>query len=158
MVKRASRIAFVSLTILFFVANIAFAETRLPIDYQKVFLKSENSAGTSDSKPENNFDCGDKIYAIVELGGLRKTDHKLVVSWISPQKRLQEKTVYPFRAVSNPEILRVWLKLHADPYSAAERALFSDPSIGLSNFVGMWTAIFELDGLALEKKSFLVSC
>ncbi len=101
------------------------------------------------------FDCSDRIYAIIEASGLSKEKHTLKVQWFDPQQKLRELTEIPF--VGAPiKRLWAWLQLHGP--TGAFLGQLIDPSFGMESFIGEWQAHIFIDDKEIKKLTFQVLC
>jgi len=121
-----------------------------------IYFTSVVKDGVPENKPSDKFGCSDKVYAVLELRGLSKTQHKLEAIWHDPQGRDRERTRYPFRVLRDEERIWVWLKLHHGPEAALVQ--FVNPSAGMDEFIGDWKLKLVLDGKLLAEKTFKVVC
>ena len=104
----------------------------------------------------NVFNCSDQIYTMVSFSGLRETTHALIVDWIDPSGRQREHTVHNFRYFGNPASIWAWLTLHP-PRGAIALRLFN-PSVGMREFIGIWTVRITIDDHFLGQAKFDVLC
>ena len=102
------------------------------------------------------FSCSDQIYTMVSVSGLRETTHTLIVDWIDPSGRQREHTVHNFRYFGNPASIWAWLTLHP-PRGAIALRLFN-PSVGMREFIGIWTVRITIDYEFLGRANFEVLC
>ena len=102
------------------------------------------------------FNCSDQIYTMVSFSDLRETTHTLIVDWIDPSGRQREHTVHNFRYFGNPASIWAWLTLHP-PRGAIALRLF-DPSVGMREFIGVWTVRITIDYQFLGRAKFEVLC
>ena len=102
------------------------------------------------------FNCSDQIYTMVSFSDLRETTHTLVVDWIDPSGRQREHTEHNFRYFGNPASIWAWLTLHP-PRGAIALRLF-DPSVGMREFIGVWTVRITIDYQFLGRAKFEVLC
>ena len=102
------------------------------------------------------FNCSDQIYTMVSFSDLRETTHTLIVDWIDPSGRQREHTVHNFRYFGNPASIWAWLTLHP-PRGAIALRLFN-PSVGMREFIGVWTVRITIDYQFLGRAKFEVLC
>ena len=102
------------------------------------------------------FNCSDQIYTMVSFSDLRETTHTLIVDWIDPNGRQREHTVHDFRYFGNPASIWAWLTLHP-PRGAIALRLFN-PSVGMREFIGIWTVRITIDNQFLGRTTFEVLC
>lgn len=122
----------------------------------KVYLTSKEKNGIPDTKPQTEFTCSDKIYAILEISGLSKTKHLLEAVWTDPSGKKRERTKVPLFISRDWARSWVWLSLHR-PTGAAVVTVF-DPAYGMEDFIGKWTISIFIDKKHLDKKQFSVLC
>ena len=101
------------------------------------------------------FDCSDRIYTVLEAQGLDSGKHKLKVSWIDPSGTQKELTRYEFDAYA---FTRVWAWLQLSPPTSAIIGQVFDPSFGMEEFIGQWTAKVSIDGKLVKQHEFEVLC
>jgi len=104
----------------------------------------------------NVFSCSDRIYTMVSVSDLRETTHTLIVDWIDPSGRQREHTVHNFRYFGNPASIWAWLTLHP-PRGAIALRIFN-PSVGMREFIGIWTVRIAIDDQFLGRSNFEVLC
>ena len=102
------------------------------------------------------FNCSDQIYTMVSFNNLRETTHTLIVDWIDPSGRQREHTVHNFHYFGNPTSIWAWLTLHP-PRGAIALRLFN-PSVGMREFIGIWTVRITIDYEFLGRANFEVLC
>ena len=102
------------------------------------------------------FGCSDRIYTMVSVNNLRETKHTLIVDWIDPSGRQREHTVHNFRYFGNSASIWAWLTLHP-PRGAIALRLFN-PSVGMREFIGIWTVRITIDNQFLGRAKFEVLC
>ena len=102
------------------------------------------------------FSCSDQIYTMVSFNDLRETTHTLIVDWIDPSGRQREHTVHNFRYFGKPASIWAWLTLHP-PRGAIALRLFN-PSVGMREFIGIWTVRITIDNQLLGRANFEVLC
>ena len=102
------------------------------------------------------FNCSDRIYMMVAVSNLRETTHTLIVDWIDPSGRQREHTVHDFRYFGSPASIWAWLTLHP-PRGAIALRLFN-PSVGMREFIGIWTVRIAIDYEFLGRAEFEVLC
>ncbi|MEE9447778.1 MAG: hypothetical protein V3V09_07435 [Arenicellales bacterium] len=108
--------------------------------------------------PEAQFDCSDKIYAVIEIktAGSHNKEHQLVVNWMNPGNKLEEKTRYKFTSYGEGTRIWAWLTLSA-PSGAAIGRIF-DPAFGMASFIGKWRAEIKVDDKKIATHPFEVLC
>ena len=102
------------------------------------------------------FNCSDEIYTMVSFSDLRETTHTLIVDWIDPSGRQREHTVHNFRYFGNPASIWAWLTLHPPRGALALRHF--NPSVGMLEFIGIWTVRITIDNQFLGRAKFEVLC
>ena len=104
----------------------------------------------------NIFSCSDRIYTMVSVRDLSKSKHTLIVDWIDPNGRQREHTVHDFHYYEKQQWMWAWLTLHP-PRGAVALRLFN-PSIGMSEFIGIWTVRIIIDHLVIGQAKFELLC
>ena len=102
------------------------------------------------------FSCSDRIYTMVSFNNLRETTHTLIVDWIDPSGQQREHTVHKFRYFGGRQWMWAWLTLHP-PRGAIALRLFN-PSVGMREFIGIWTVRITIDYKILGRAKFDVRC
>jgi hypothetical protein len=123
----------------------------------KIYLtnKVENDQPGMDDQSNPVFDCTDRIYLVVEALNLSQEKHKLSVKWLNPVGKQQEKTDYEFDAVPFTRIW-AWLQLNGPPGAVIGQVF--DPTFGMEEFIGEWSAHVAVDQKTVEKLNFVVVC
>ncbi|MFC1664870.1 hypothetical protein ACFL17_04490 [Pseudomonadota bacterium] len=122
----------------------------------KIYLTSIENNGIPDTKPQLEFTCSDKIYAVIEVSGLSKKKHQLEAVWTDPKGKKRERTAVPLYVSQAQTRTWVWLKLH--PGAGASVISAFDPAYGLEEFIGQWSISIFIDRELLDKKQFSVLC
>ena len=120
-----------------------------------IYVTSKVVHQQPDIKPMNVFDCNDRIYLVVEALNLEDSNHDLVVQWIDPSGKQEEKTDYSF---PNQPFVRVWAWLQLRGPTGAAIGQVIDPSFGMERFIGSWNAKVNLDGRKIQDVPFDVIC
>ena len=102
------------------------------------------------------FNCSDQIYTMVSFSDLRETTHTLIVDWIDPNGQQREHTVHNFRYFGSSASIWAWLTLHP-PRGAIALRLFN-PSVGMREFIGIWTVRVTIDTQFLGREKFEIFC
>jgi hypothetical protein len=123
-----------------------------------IYLTREAAKGQPDEQAAKQFDCSDKIYAVMRFYGLKRGAHEVVAHWYNARGRLQEKTPYSFSASAQDTRIWLWLQLHRPSANMWDRILLQDRAAGMEDFVGEWKVKFYLDGKHLDTRKFLVFC
>jgi hypothetical protein len=121
-----------------------------------IILTAKTQDGVPSGEASSEFGCGDRIYAVITVKGLTKSQHLLEAIWRDPHGKDREHTRYPFVVRYDQERIWVWLKLHRPPEAALVQ--FMDPSAGMDEFVGEWRVEVLVDGRVIEQKKFNVIC
>lgn len=137
------------------VAVASAAANAAPALHQLYFTAAAMD-GVPSTTAANEFDCSERVYAVVELAGLSATDHRLETIWIDPRGRRREHTHYRFKAFESSARLWAWLELHR-PAGATIGSLF-DPALGMENFIGEWRVKVLIDGHRTGAGGFRVLC
>lgn len=119
------------------------------------FVTSSIENGVPVSSLNSEFNCTDKIFAVIDIQGLRNGEHTLNVDWIDPSGKRREQTTYSFHRAGSIRIT-VWLKLHP-PRGATLLSAFN-PALGMGDFIGRWQIRMRVDQSALAQKWFSVLC
>ena len=97
---------------------LGFVALALPADEVyptfEVYLAAEGEHNRPAPGPQNQFECADKIYAVVKVTApvrQKKSEHLLIVNWLNPGDRLEQKTRYPFNSYGKGTQVWAWLKL-----------------------------------------------
>lgn len=122
----------------------------------KIYLTASEQEGRPLAQPATEFSCHDKIFAVIEIGGLSKHKHKLDAVWRDPVGKDREHTAYEFTAHGGTARLWVWLKLHRSMEAAV--VAFMNPSAGMDEFIGEWKLRVAIDDKPIDVKSFSVLC
>ena len=111
--------------------------------------------GVPISSLSDEFNCADKIFAVIDIQGLRNGEHTLNVDWIDPSGKRREQTTYNFHRAGHIRIT-VWLKLRP-PRGAALLSAFN-PALGMGEFIGRWEIRMRVDQSPVTQKWFSVLC
>lgn len=103
----------------------------------------------------DTFFCHDTVYVQSILTGLKKSSHRASVSWINPKGKEQSFSEQDFSASG---VTRVWFWLKLHPSFGGKFLKSVDPSIGMSDYVGMWILKLRIDGELIDVKTFFVAC
>ena len=101
------------------------------------------------------FDCSDRVYLVMEAFNLQPGNYRLEVLWFNPQGERQEVTRFNFNGAAYSRVW-AWLQLHGST-GAAIGQIF-DPSFGMEDFIGNWTANVSIDQTPIESVEFHVVC
>lgn len=138
------------------VSGYAGAETKTTPQY-KIYLTNKvvNDQPRMEDQASTAFDCTDRIYIVVEALGLESQKYDLTVSWVNPVGDQQEKTDYRFKAQPFTRVW-AWLQLSGPPGAVIGQVF--DPTFGMEDFIGDWSAKVSIDGKSVEKVPFTVVC
>ncbi|MBI1910508.1 MAG: hypothetical protein HYS21_00735 [Deltaproteobacteria bacterium] len=131
--------------VLFAIEGVAFAGQG-PL----VFMSSDKEG----LKKGDSFDCRNKIFIHADFSGLKNKAHAASVVWINPQGRKQDDADYKFSGKAH----HVWFLLELHPALGGKLFKSIDPSIGMEEFIGAWSANFYLDNRLVESRLFYVAC
>ena len=120
-----------------------------------IFLTNQENNNQPLDEPMTQFDCSDRIFLVVIVAGLEQENHELKVRWLGPGGDQRELTRYEFLALPVTKIW-AWLQLHG-PTGAIVGQMF-DPSFGMEEFIGQWTAEVFIDGEKVSLQQFQVLC
>ena len=123
----------------------------------KIYLtnKVEDNQPAMEDQAATTFDCTDRIYIVVEALGLSGKSHKLTVKWLNPVGDQQERTDYSFDTMS---FVRVWAWLQLNGPPGAVIGQVFDPTFGMEEFIGEWSAHVAIDKKTVKKLKFIVVC
>ena len=123
------------------------------------YLTAEADNNRPAAKKINQFECADKIYAVIDVTAPDKqktSEHLLVVNWLNPGNRLEQKTRYTFKSYGKGTRVWAWLKLSGSTGSSIGQIF--DPSYGMDEFIGEWRAEIVIDNKKLVTLPFDVLC
>jgi len=121
-----------------------------------IALENEHGGPALDLGNQEEFDCNDKIFTVVELSNYPKKEFQLSVKWINPEGDVQEHTQYPF-TVHN-DFTRVWAWLSLSRATGAGMLQFINPAAGMEEFVGEWKVQISLNNKRVAEDKFVVLC
>lgn len=124
----------------------------------KIYLTKrveEDNQPAMEDTADTVFDCTDRIYLVVEALGLATKKYDLTVKWLNPTGAQQEKTDYAFDAMPFTRIW-AWLQLSGPPGAVIGQVF--DPTFGMDEFIGEWTAEVSVDRKRVRKANFTVVC
>ena len=121
-----------------------------------VYVTLANDLNIPLEEAKIDFDCSDKIYAVVELNNYPKGRHELSVLWIDPAGTSRENTQYPFHV--NEASTKLWAWLSLSRATGAGMLQWLDPAAGLEEFIGLWTIEVRIDNRKIASQPFEVSC
>lgn len=124
----------------------------------RVYFTNTNEGGVLPGKETDQFDCGDKIHGALEVSGLAKEKHLLVIYWFNPRGKRQEYTRLDFTIHSEKQTVWAWLKLHRPSGAIIERLFLQNSASGMEDLIGKWKAKFYVDGKRVGEGSFSVFC
>jgi len=125
----------------------------------EVYLTAEANNNRPGPTPQNQFECADKIYAVVKVTApehQKTTEHLLIVNWLNPGNRLEQKTRYTFKSYGKGTQVWAWLKLSGSTGSSIGQIF--DPSYGMDKFIGKWRVEFIIDDKKIDTLPFEVLC
>ena len=123
------------------------------------YLTGEDGKNRPRSKAQNDFECSDTIYIVVEVTApLRQepSNHLLIVNWFNPADKLQDKTRIEFKSYGKGTRVWAWLRLSGSTGAAIGQVF--DPSFGMSQFIGKWRADVSIDDTKTDSHHFDVLC
>ena len=124
------------------------------------FITAQASESTPGSTPEDQFDCSDKIYVVIEVTAplhQATSKHDLEVKWYNPGNHIEQKTEYEFKSYGKGSRVWAWLRLSGPTGGGAVAQIF-DPAFGMGKFIGKWRAVILIDGDKLATHEFDVLC
>lgn len=125
----------------------------------EVYLTTGGEQNRPRPSPQNQFECAEKIYAVVKVtasASQKKSKHLLIVNWLNPGDRLEQKTRYPFHSYGKGTQVWAWLKLSGSTGSSIGQIF--DPAYGMDKFIGQWRAEFIIDDKKIATLPFDVLC
>ena len=125
-----------------------------------LFLTSQSENGIPGVIPEEEFDCAQKIFAVIDFSGFPTGRHRLVGTWFRADKKREQVVRYSFYSTGKSGRVWVWLQLFrpAGTDRALERFLLGNPASGMEDFVGQWRIQVRLGSAATVNGRFVVSC
>ena len=121
------------------------------------------TAHAKDNRPgsisQNEFECADKIYAVVKVTApdrQKASEHLLIVNWLNPENHLEQKTRLNFKSYGRGTQVWAWLKLSGS--TGASIGQIFDPSYGMDEFIGKWRAEIIIDDKKIATHPFDVLC
>ncbi len=123
------------------------------------YLTGEGSPNRPRGSAQNDFECSDTIYIVVEVTDpvrQKTSEHLLIVDWFNPGPKLQEKTRIEFKSYGKGTRVWAWLRLSGS--TGTSMGQMFDPSFGMSQFIGKWRAEVRIDGKKLDTHHFDVLC
>lgn len=111
-----------------------------------------------DGEQKTSFYCGEQIYAHVVIRDITFDElHHIEIIWRDPNGTDQEVIEKDLVADSSGEIVQyIWLKLHR-PKGSSFFSLFDD-TYGMTDFIGKWTLVVNVDNEERGQKPFEVYC
>lgn len=123
------------------------------------YITGEGGKNRPRGKAQTDFECSDTIYIVVEVTApvrQEPSDHLLVVNWLNPNDKLQEKTRIEFKSYGKGTRVWAWLRLSGSTGAAIGQVF--DPSFGMSQFIGKWRADVSIDDTKTDTHHFDVLC
>ena len=93
---------------------------------------------------------------MVIAAGLGQGEHELKVRWLDPTGEQRELTRFPFQGSPIANHIWAWLQLHG-PTGAIIGQMF-DPSFGMEEFIGDWSAEVFINNKQVASREFQVLC
>ena len=149
-----NNVSLLLLTLLLFSFNATAASELIQSNIIYTTLESDNAQPSSDQK--QNFDCSDKIYAVLELTNFNKGRHALSLRWLDPAQEERERVDYPFTVTQKETRLWGWLSLIRP--KGAGMIQWINPAAGLEEFIGPWTIEAYIDNKKIASNTFSVDC
>lgn len=136
------------------------ADTKAPSAKKPVSSKIYFALGNKYELPlkeeRNYFSCSDKIFTVIELNNLPRTQYDLAIVWKDPSNNERERTEHTFTVARDETRLWSWLSL--SPSEGAAMIQWINPAAGLEEFVGPWTVDILINNRKISSKSFEVIC
>lgn len=105
---------------------------------------------------QTNFDCDQKIFAVILLKNYPEKTHNITINWIDPYEKQRESTEIPTYVSKNTVYTWSSLSLHRD--ATAGMLQWVNPAAGMEEFIGEWRVNVVIDGKLVEYKKFTVVC
>lgn len=121
-----------------------------------IFLTNRMEDGKPAEERISRFDCSDRIYVVVIAAGLGEAEHELKVRWLDPTGEQRELTRFNFQGARIANHVWAWLQLHG-PTGAIIGQMF-DPSFGMEEFIGDWSAVVFINNKKVSTQKFQVLC
>ena len=142
---------------LFFTQPSIANETGASKSENRLFFSLGNDRGLPDEAPLNEFDCSDKVYAVMNLEQIEPGKrHHLAFFWYSPDEELRELTEFPIFTRNSNVKQWAWLKLHR-AFGASMLQLLN-PAAGMEEFIGDWRVEVKINNELIANKTFKVIC
>lgn len=151
-----------ALTVFLFWISNSSAEQSKQEGEQKVsssiYITNTEVNGRPTPTTLTEFDCSDKIFAMVTTTGLSNGKHEIDVRWFNPKEEQQERTVFPFFASAAQPSTSVWAWLLLHRARGSGMLQFINPAAGFDDFLGPWKVKIHIDGQFMGEQEFIVSC
>ncbi|MFW2437876.1 MAG: hypothetical protein ACN4GR_00730 [Arenicellales bacterium] len=125
--------------------------------FAEIYLSTALKNGLPVPHAENKFSCKDKIYGVVVDQWPSGSNHLMEAYWTDPQGKQREHTRYNFTARKGKTHAWAWLRLHAAEPEMLDRLLMQEND-SLREFNGQWQVDFYVDGKAIGKLTFQITC
>jgi len=136
-------------------ANTKASDAKKPVS-SKIYFALGNEYELPLKEERNYFSCSDKIFTVIELNNLPRTQYDLTIVWKDPSNNERERTEHPFTVARDETRLWSWLSL--SPSEGAAMIQWVNPAAGLEEFVGPWTVDILINNRKISSKSFEVIC
>lgn len=122
----------------------------------KVSLLLSLNFSEEKTKPQSNFDCDQKIFAVLLLENYPNKLHNIVVNWLDPYNKQRESTEIP-TFISKDQVY-TWssLSLHRDV--TAGMLQWINPAAGMEEFIGEWQVKVLIENELVQSEKFTVVC
>lgn len=157
LLRKLSWIIWLSLTGLLVGSSVWAAQPKPT--FRAYLTTSQASSNRPTTIAQEHFECSDTIYVVLEVTAPERqqaSDHLLIVNWLNPADKLQEKTRVEFKSYGKGTRVWAWLRLSGS--SGASIGQMFDPSFGMSEFIGKWRAEINIDKKRFDTIRFDVLC
>ncbi|MBX2878722.1 MAG: hypothetical protein KTR32_02260 [Granulosicoccus sp.] len=104
----------------------------------------------------SQFDCGERIHGVFQLGNLESGSRKIHTQWRSPNGRVESVNKREIRIQSAQQIIFLSSSIEfsaGDPLSS-----IFDPAAGFEPYIGKWSAEVLIDNQLVKSAEFQVLC
>lgn len=160
MIVKPRHIGAIATTMAFLLVHVSILEQTSAAEKRRVSAKVYFALGDEYELPlkeeKQNFGCSDKIFTVIELKYLPKTQYDLAIVWRDPTNTERERTEYPFTVARDETRLWSWLSLSRA--TGAAMIQWVNPAAGLEEFIGPWTVEVRINNKKVSTKHFDVIC
>lgn len=160
MIAKARHNGAIATAMAFLLMHNSVFEQASATEHQRVSAKIYFTLGDQYELPlkeeKQNFGCSDKIFTVIELKHLPKTEYDLAIVWKDPSNTERERTEYKFTVARDETRLWSWLSLSRA--TGAAMIQWVNPAAGLEEFIGPWTVEVRINNKKISTKHFDVIC